>query len=290
MHGAGGNEKRVAIAALLTGGFMFAEAIGGFLSGSLALVADAGHMLTDFASLALAWFAIRIARRPADWKRTYGFDRFQVLIAFVNGIALLALCVWIAVEAIRRFMDPVEVLGGTMLVIAIIGLAVNIGSFLVLHGAEEKNLNMRGALLHVAGDMLGSVAAIVAAGVIILTGWMPIDPILSLLVCLLILRSAWYVTREAGHILLEAAPPGLDIRDMERDLVDNVGGVVDVHHVHAWAISEERPMVTLHARLAEGTSEETVVRAIKARISERFSVDHATVEVERGRCADEKAA
>ncbi|WP_245615673.1 cation diffusion facilitator family transporter [Afifella pfennigii] len=290
VHGASGNEKRLAIAAALTGSFMFAEAIGGVISGSLALLADAGHMLTDFASLSLAWFAIRIARRPADWKRTYGFDRFQVLIAFVNGIALLAICVWIVVEAVRRFMEPVEVLGGTMMVIAAIGLAVNIAAFFVLHGAQEKNLNLRGATLHVMGDLLGSVAAIVAAGVILLTGWTPIDPILSLLVVVLILRSAWYVTRESSHILLEAAPTGLDVRELRRDLEANVGGVVDIHHVHAWAISEERPMVTLHARLAEGTPAETAVRAIKARIAERFDIDHATVEVECDRCADEKAA
>ncbi|MCT8268223.1 cation diffusion facilitator family transporter [Afifella sp. JA880] len=277
----------MAIAAALTGSFMLAEAIGGFLSGSLALLADAGHMLTDFASLSLAWFAFRIARRPADWKRTYGFDRFQVLIAFVNGIALLAICVWIIVEAVRRFNAPVEVMGTPMLVIAVLGLIINIAVFFVLHSSEEQNLNMRGAILHVLGDLLGSVAAIIAALVILTTGWMPIDPILSLLVCLLILRSAWYVTSQSGHILLEGAPAGVDVREIERDLPQSVEGVLNVHHVHAWAISEERPMVTLHARLADGVATDITVRAIKARIAERFDIDHATIEVEGLHCADE---
>jgi cobalt-zinc-cadmium efflux system protein len=183
------NEQRTLWAALLTGGFMFAEIIGGLAAGSLALLADAAHMLTDASSLALAYFAFRIARRPTDWKRTYGFERFQILVAFANGLTLFFIIVWIAYEAVQRFFQPVEVMGGTLLVIAGLGLIVNLLAFWILHGGDRDNLNMRGASLHVLGDLLGSVAALIAGAVILLTGWTPIDPLLSLLVALILLRS-----------------------------------------------------------------------------------------------------
>ena len=159
-HTHGASERRIAIAAVLIGVFMLAEVVGGIVSGSLALLADAGHMLTDFASLVLAWMAFRLARRPADGKRTYGFDRAQVLVAFVNGLTLFLICGWIAWEAVARLFAPEPVLGGLMLAVAAIGLAVNIAAFLALHGADRNNMNVRGAMLHVLGDLLGSVAAI----------------------------------------------------------------------------------------------------------------------------------
>ena len=165
---------------------MMAEVAGGVISGSLALLADAGHMLTDFASLALAWFGFRVARRPADWQHTYGFDRFSVLAAFVNGVSLVAIAVWIVVEAIQRLITPGEVMGGLMLGVAAVGLAVNIGVFAVLIQGDRGNLNLRAALLHVIGDLLGSLAAIAAALIIMWTGWMAADPLLSMLVAALI--------------------------------------------------------------------------------------------------------
>ena len=287
---AAGNEKRMALAAALTGGFMLVEAAGGAIAGSLALLADAGHMLTDFAALLLAWFAFRVARRPADWRRTYGFDRFSVLVAFVNGISLFAIAAVILVEAVQRFREPVEILGGTMVAVAVVGLVVNLIAFRILHGADRENLNVRGAALHVLGDLLGSVAAIVAGIVVVTTGWTPIDPLLSILVVLLILRSAWYVVKESGHILLEAAPRGLDTREIAVDLA-TLEGVEDVHHLHAWSITENRRMMTLHARVAPGSEAarrpERLVAAIKDRLRERFGIVHATVELEQGDCADD---
>ena len=273
-------ERAVGIAALLTGGFMGAEVVGGLVSGSLALLADAGHMLTDFASLALAWFAFRLARRPADWQRTYGFDRFSVLAAFVNGLSLFAIAIWITYEAWHRLSEPIEVLGGTMLWVALGGLLVNLLSFWVLSRVEGDNLNVRAAALHVVGDLLGSVAALAASLVIIFTGWMPIDPILSVFVVLLILRSAWKVVKESGQILLEGAPKGFDAREVAADLKDTVPGIVRVHHIHAWAITEERPMVTMEVEVVPEADLLTVKRAAKARLVERFKVDHATVEVD----------
>ena len=287
-HGAA-NERRTLWCALLTGGFMCIEVAGGVIAGSLALIADAGHMLTDFASLALAWFAFRLSRRPATWKRTYGFDRFQVVAAFVNGLSLFPIAAWIVWEAAWRFADPVPVLGGPMAAVAAAGLAVNLLAFWILHGADRENLNIRGATLHVLGDLLGSVAALAAAGIIIATGWTPIDPLLSVLVALLILRSGWMLVRDAGHILLEGAPDGLDNREVRHDLTAAIDGVDDVHHVHVWSITDERRMMTLHARLADTAPAEATRAAIKSRLHDQFGIEHATVEIERGACPDDAA-
>ncbi len=277
-HGAG-NERAIGIAALLTGTFMFAEVIGGIVSGSLALLADAGHMLTDFASLVLAWFAFRLARRPADWKRSYGFDRFSVLAAFVNGLSLFAIAIWITVEAYHRLNEPNEVIGGIMLWVALGGLLVNILAFWILSRGESDNLNVRAAALHVAGDLLGSVAALVASLVIIYTGWTPIDPLLSVFVVLIILKSAWAVVRESGHILLEGAPRGLDSRAVAKAIVEQIPAVTRAHHIHAWSITQERPMITLEADVAPGTDVSAAKTLIKDLLEESFGMAHATVEI-----------
>ena len=274
-----GNARAIGIAALLTGGFMLVEIVGGLVAGSLTLLADAGHMATDFAALAMAWLAFRVARRPADRTRTYGFDRLSVMAAFVNGIALFVVAAWIVLEAARRLASPHAVEGGVMLVVAGLGLLVNVASFWVLSQGDRGNLNVRAAVLHVLSDLLGSVGAIVAAGVILATGWTPIDPILSVLVSVLILRHAWGVVRDSGHILLEGTPPDFDAGRVADDLRQAVPEVIEVRHLHAWSISEERPMVTLEAVLREGADPELIRRRLKARLAERFGFDHATVEV-----------
>lgn len=274
------------VAALLTGGFMLAEVIGGLVSGSLALLADAGHMLTDFAALSLAWLAFRFSRWPADRSRTYGFDRLQVLVAYSSGLSLFVIAGFILYEAVQRLAAPVEVLGGTMLAVAAGGLAINLIVFVILHGADRSNLNVRAASIHVLGDLLGSVGAIVAAAIILTTGWYAADPLISIFVVALILWSAWKVVRDSAHILLEGTPTGLALTEIEADLEENVAGVENVHHVHAWSITEERPMVTLHARLKEDADPDRAIGAIKKRLSERFNISHATVEIEISGCSD----
>ncbi len=284
------NERSVGIAALLTGSFMVAEVVGGIVAGSLALLADAGHMLTDFATLALAWLGFRLTRRPADWRRTYGFDRFAVLVAFVNGITLFVLAAWIVVEAVQRLGSPVEVLGVPMLAIAVVGLGVNVIAFFVLRSGDKDNLNIRAAVLHVIGDLLGSVAAVIAAVVILTAGWTPIDPLLSMVVAAIILRSAWRVVGDAGHILLEGSPPDVDARALSDELKSALPFVLDVHHVHAWSISQERPMVTLHASIAASTDSAHAVREIKRLLVQHFRITHATVEIEYDACGDDPRA
>jgi cobalt-zinc-cadmium efflux system protein len=285
-HTHGANERRVGLAALLTGAFMFVEAGGGVVAGSLALLADAGHMVADFASLALAWYGFRLSRRPADWKRTYGYDRFSVLIAFVNGIALFVIAVWVIYEAWQRLGEHAVVLGGLMFWVALAGLAANIVSFWVLQGGYRKNLNIRAAALHVLGDLLGSLAALLAAIVIMATGWTPIDPILSVLVAVIILRSAWRVVSESGHILLEGTPSGINSRDVANDLRATFPAIADVHHVHIWSITQERPLLTLHVRVKGNDPPERIVAAVKRRLAERFNISHATIEVEFESCSD----
>lgn len=280
------NERRAGLAALMTGAFMLAEVVGGLLAGSLALLADAAHMLTDAVALGLAWFAFRLAARPASRTHTYGFDRAQVLVAFANGISLFVITLWIVVEAVQRLRAPVEVLGWPMLWIAAAGLLVNIGAFAALHGADRENLNIRGAMLHVAGDLLGSLGALIAAGVILLTGWMPIDPILSVIVACIILRSAWHLVHESAHILLEGTPKGIRIEEIGPDLVGAIDAVEDVHHVHVWSLTQERPLVTLHARICSDADGDRTTRAITDRLRERHGIDHVTVQIERESCPD----
>jgi cobalt-zinc-cadmium efflux system protein len=258
---------------------MLVEVAGGLLSGSLALLADAGHMLTDVAALSLAWFAFRFARRPADARRTYGFDRLSVLAAFVNGLALFLVAIWIVFEAFHRLNDPQPVAGGIMLAVATAGLVVNVLCFWILSRGDRGNLNLRAAILHVASDLLGSLAAMAAALVILWSGWTPIDPILSVLVALLVLNAAWRVVRDSGHILLEASPKGFDADAIAADLRAAVPEVTAIRHLHAWSITEERPMVTLEAVLPPTADPEAARREIKARLAQAFGFDHATVEI-----------
>jgi cobalt-zinc-cadmium efflux system protein len=279
-HSHAANRGRVFWALVLTATFMVAEAVGGLLSGSLALIADAGHMLTDCVSLTLAWIAFRIADRKPDIKRSYGYQRFQVLAAFVNGISLFLIAIWITYEAVERIAEPVHVLAGPMLVIAVLGLLVNIVSFAILQSGNRDNLNIRGAALHVMGDLLGSVAAIVAALVIMTTGWMPIDPILSVVVALLVLRAALSIIRKSGHILLEGTPENVDPADLSEKLVCQVPGVLEIHHVHIWSLTGEKPVLTMHAVVETGIDHDDALRAIRTALADDFKIAHATIQVE----------
>ena len=285
VHGAT-DKRRVLIATCLTAGFMVAEALGGLLTGSLALLADAGHMLADAIALGLAWYAFHLAERPATGQLTYGFGRVKTLVAYTNGIAIFVIALWIVYEAWQRLRAPSPVLAGPMLVVAVLGLLVNIASFLILNGGDRESLNMRGAILHVMGDLLGSAAAIVAALVILATGWTPIDPILSVVVSLLILSTAWSLMRAAAHVLLEGAPPELDRDVIARDIEASVKGVRQVHHVHVWSIDGSNTMATLHACLREGVDPHRAVGAIKKRLATQHGIAHVTVEPEFGLCAD----
>ena len=288
-HGvASSSIKRVQIAFLLTGVFTLVELVGGVLSGSLALLADAGHMFTDTVALGLAAFAFRVSSRPADARRSFGYHRFQIIAAFVNGLSIMLIVVWILIEAVQRILSPPEVAGTTMLLVAVGGLVVNIIAFATLHGGDQDNLNIRGAALHVMGDLLGSAAAIIAAVVIIYTGWMPIDPILSLLVAALLVRSAWHLIRRSAHILLEGAPDTINVKDMQVKLVAAIPEVSEVHHLHVWGLTPQHPIMTMHVVLEECPPDPTeIVRKVKQFLKREFDVGHTTIEIETSRCADD---
>lgn len=279
--------KRVMIALVLTGAYMLVEVAGGIISGSLALLADAGHMLTDTMALSLAAMAFHVSKRPPDSSLTFGYQRFQILAAFVNGLSLLAVVGWILFEAVTRFITPRDVMGEMMLVVATAGLVVNLISFAVLHTGDQENLNIRGAALHVAGDLLGSIAAIVAAIIIIYTGWTPIDPILSIAVAALILKSAWSLVKRSGHILLEGAPEWLDVDSLQERIVASVPGVDEIHHVHIWGLTPQQLMLTMHLSLGESVSSQSdVIRNVKTFLKKEYGIGHSTIEVDVDGCSD----
>jgi cobalt-zinc-cadmium efflux system protein len=275
-------ERRLLLALAILGTFTVIEAVGGYFANSIALLAEAAHMLADSASLLLAVFALRIARRPADLRRTYGHRRYQPLAAFVNGQLLLLLTAWVVYEAIVRLMHRPPVEGALMLGIALLGGVANLAAFVALSGA--RSLNERGARAHVLSDLLGSAAASIAALVILRTGSTLADPLLSLVVSALIFRSAWSLTRESADVLLECAPAGFDVNRVEAELLGHVPGLVGVHHVHVWTMTGERPTVTLHANLAPGTAHGAAIAAIHSRLGSSLDVEHATVQIEEGDC------
>jgi len=277
----------VAGAFLIVVVFLAIQVAGGLISGSLALLADAGHMVSDAAALGMSWAALRIGRRPADPRRSYGYRRLEVLVAFANGCALLVVTLWIACEAILRLVHPHTVLGGPMLAVAIAGLLANGVAFLILSGGRRANLNLRSAWLHVLGDLLGFAITVVAAALILLTGWSRIDPLLSLGVALLILRSALQIVRSSGHILLEGAPAGFDVAAVRADLMAELPVLCDVHHVHAWSLTEEEQFITLHVRATPQADVNRLVPAICQRLEQRFGITHATVQVDHEHCDDE---
>ncbi|MEX3955963.1 cation diffusion facilitator family transporter [Trinickia sp. EG282A] len=284
------DQHRIGWAFIIIAVFMVVEIVGGLMAGSLALLADAGHMVSDAAALGFSWFAIHYGRREATAELSYGYKRLEILAAFVNGCALFVIAAWIVIEAIQRFASPVPVVGKTMLIVAIAGLASNIAAFAVLHGGNRENLNLRGAWLHVLGDMLGSAAAIVAACVILFTGWTPIDPILSIFVALVILKSAWGIVKSSAHILLEGTPAGVNLADIKADLEQNVVGVRDAHHIHAWSMTGEQHMLTLHVHPAVEADPHDVVKAVQRRLATQFNIDHVTVQIEHDECADQHAS
>ncbi len=281
-HAAHASQSRIAWACALTASFMIAEIIGGVISGSLALLADAAHMLTDSASLLLAWVGFWLAAKPSDAKRSFGFGRFRILAAFANGLTLVLLAGWIVLEAIQRFMAPAPIQSDILLGVAIIGLIVNIIAFFILHGGDDHShgdVNLEGALWHVAGDMLGSIVAIIAAIVIIYTGWTPIDPILSMIVAVIIGYGGIRVIKRSGHILLEGAPENFDKQKLVSDLLANIEGLQSVHHIHAWTLTGSDKLVTMNVCIQDDVDTATTLQAIKTRLTEHHHMNHVTIEL-----------
>jgi cobalt-zinc-cadmium efflux system protein len=274
---------------VLTSSFMVLEVIGGWLSGSLALLADAGHMLTDVGALGLSLVTAWIAQRPADANKTYGYLRWEILAALVNGAALFGIAGWVVVEAIQRLQHPGPIRSGLFLGIAAAGLVVNLISLAMLHGSREGSLNARGAYLHVMGDALGSVGALVAAVVIWLTGWTPADPIASIVLSLLILAGAWRLLRESTDILLDAVPGHVAMAEVQRRILA-VSGVAAVHDLHVWTVVNGVVAMSGHAVVPDLVSHPDVLEGIRSEMAE-LGIGHVTMQLEVcDECEDVRAA
>ncbi|WP_445614025.1 cation diffusion facilitator family transporter [Geobacillus sp. YF-1] len=276
-----GNQKGLAIAFAVTVGIMVLEFVGGLVTNSLALLSDSGHMLSDAASLLLSLVAVWLASRPASPKRTYGFYRFEILAALVNGVTLVGIAAWIIWEAAGRLVNPPDVASGTMMAVAAVGLVANLVSAWVLlrQGDVKENVNVRSAYLHVLGDALGSVGAIVAGLVMWLFGWYAADPLISILVAVLILRGAFAVVRQTVHILMEGTPVAIDQAEVKTAL-SGIDGVVDVHDLHIWTITSGLDSLSCHLLIEDGRDAQAILQQAIDLVETRFHIRHATIQIE----------
>ena len=282
---AGKNKKRLAVVLALTTAYLLAEVVGGYLTHSLALIADAGHMLTDVAGLAFALMAIRFAERPATAERTYGFYRVEILAALANAIVLIGISLYILYEAYERLRNPPEIHSGAMLGVATVGLAVNIAGIYLLRAASKESLNMKGAYFEVLSDMLTSVGVIVASVIMLTTGWYYADPLISAGIGLFILPRTWMLLRDAVGVLLEGTPADVNLAAL-RDAIKNVAGVADVHDLHVWSLTSGVNAMSVHAVLADHALHDEVLAGVQKRVTTDFEIAHATVQVECQGCAD----
>ena len=277
------SRRRIAIAAILTGIFMVVEVWGGLISGSLALLADAGHMLTDFAALFLAWIAFYLSDKAANSRLNFGFARLPILAAFVNGLTLILIALWIVYEACHRFLhrDGHEILASPMLYVAIAGLVVNGFVFLILAGADRENLNVRGAILHVIGDMLGSAAAIIAALVIMMTGFTLIDPLLSIFVALLIAWSAVRLIKESGHILMQGAPRHLNVDELASKLIEKYSEITQISDLKIWMVREDLPVLTAKVHTDPEIDIGKLGTELRDFLKHEYQIEEVTLEILR---------
>ena len=278
-HARGADRRSLTVVLGLTAAFMVVEVVGGLLTGSLALIADAGHMLSDAASVALALFAFWLADRPATPERSFGYKRAEILAALFNGATLVAISVWIFIEAARRFADPPEVLATPMIVVAVLGLIVNLISAGILSRSSGENLNMQGALRHVLADLLGSAGAIVAAVVILATGWPYADPLVSVGIGVLVLFSSRKLLQDSINILLESSPPGLDANAVGRAMAA-APGVVEVHDLHIWTITSGFPALAAHILVSTDEDCHARRRDLETVLQKEFGITHTTLQVD----------
>ena len=279
-HGAGpANRHALVLALAITASFTVVEVVGGILTGSLAVLADAVHMLSDNVSIALALVAVWLAAKPATPERTFGYKRAEVLAALANGVTLVALAIWIFFAASLRLEDPPDVLGGWMLVIAIVGIGANVAAGAILHRARRHSLNVEAAFRHVFADLLGSLGVAAAAVIILATGWLAADPLVSILIGVLVLGSSWSILRDATTILLEAAPKGIETRAVGARLA-SAPGVVEVHDLHIWTITSGFPALSAHVLVGRGEDCHLRRRELERLLGDEFGIEHTTLQVD----------
>lgn len=286
-HGrASDSRRKLSLVLVLTAVYMIAEALGGWWTGSLALLADAGHMLTDVAALGLALTAIWFSSRPATSSKTFGYHRLEILAALINGVALVVISLLIFYEAYQRWSAPPIVRGNVVMLLATGGLVVNVICAWILHGRHEVDLNIRGAWLHVVSDALGSVGAIVAGAIMWLYGWYTADPLFSTLIAVLIVWSSWRLIRESTNVLLEGTPAHINLAAVE-DAILKTDGVDNVHDLHVWTITSGREALSAHVIHAYSISQPELLKELRTKLHDRFGVDHLTIQMETPDFEDE---
>jgi cobalt-zinc-cadmium efflux system protein len=271
--------RRLKLALLISLSYFFAEAIAGFLTNSLALLSDAGHMMSDIGAMTLSLLAFRMAQRPATVESTYGYHRVEILVALFNGLALWLIVGVIFTAAYNRLLDPPEVQSEAMVIVAVVGLLVNIAAGMILHGSHHENLNLRGAYLHVVSDAIGSVGAIVAGSIMLATGWYLADPLISLLIGLLILHSSWSLIKDCLSILMQAVPKGIRLEEVKQT-IEGVDGVLKVHDLHVWAVTSGIYTLSAHAVVDNGQDFHRVLNGIEETLRDRFRIEHTTIQLE----------
>ena len=283
--------KRLILSIIIVGLTLVAEVVGGILSNSLALLSDAGHVFSDLVALVLSCVAYKLAAKKSDVHKSYGYRRCQVIAAFVNGLSLFVVALMIVGAAIDRFIHPLEIHWKLMSVVAVIGFIANILVFLIMYRKDESNINLKSAVLHIVGDLLGSLAAIVSSLMIMVSGWQVIDPILSILVSVIMLRSAYQMIKTSCNILLESKPAGIDVEAVRQCIMKSFSSVQDVHHMHIWALTPSYTLMTMHVRVTDlaalgGSKGTGLVRKLKELLHTKFDIHHVTIEVESTECSD----
>lgn len=286
-HGHDGNKKALQISFILIASYMIVEFIGGFLTNSLALISDAGHMLSDAVALGLSLSAVILGARKATESKTFGYKRYEILAALFNGIVLVLISIFIFKEAIERLQTPQMVVGKGMIIISVIGLSINIVVAKVLHshGSTEENLNVKSAYMHVIGDLLGSIGAITAAILILAFDWYIADPIASMIVSVLVLYSGWGILRDSINVLMEAKPSDINYQEV-LNIFKNIEGVIEIHDLHIWMITREFPSMTAHLRVEEGIDRDQIIEQANGRIFEKFGISHTTIQIEGRKIPD----
>lgn len=277
------NIKALLFAFVLTMIFMIVEFIGGYLSKSLALISDAGHMLSDVVSLGIAIWAIKQGQKISDLSKTFGYKRTEVIAAFVNGITLVAISVLILKEGLERFFNPIQINQEQLILIASLGLLVNIIVAFTLFKNSKENINIKGAFLHVISDMLGSIGAIIAGFIIKYTGWIYVDPMISIIIAFLILYSSFSIIKETYHTLMEGSPKHINFDDLI-EKVKNVENVNDIHDLHIWSLNEDEVILTAHLIVEENVNNNLIISNVKKLLHDKFHVEHSTLELETTKC------
>jgi cobalt-zinc-cadmium efflux system protein len=273
------DRRRLSVTLALVATYLIAEVVGGLWAGSLALLADAGHMFSDAGALALSLFAIWLAQRPSSVERTFGYHRVEILAALANGVTLVAVALLILREAALRLSAPRDVLGAPMLIVAVGGLIVNLAGLWMLRGGKDSNLNVRGAWLHVLGDTLGSIGVIAAAFLVWVFGWTWADPIASVGIALLVIYASWHLIRETVGVLMEAAPGHIDVEEVRRAL-GGTPGVLSIHDLHVWTITSGFVSLSCHVESSRQVPDHELLTALQGLLRERFGIDHATIQIE----------